>query len=146
MPVEGIAPIDEQFIGGFNPLLRPSTPGAPPLPPKDAIYRQPGYQFGQTTKSSITSSHLTTLSAVERSQALRIPRMDPHLQVCLVFLMLVHKLRSFKFMVGPLLRYDTVENGVWYGAVMIVSSWNHPASVHTGSERTFGSCGLRFCL
>ncbi|KAJ7738523.1 hypothetical protein DFH07DRAFT_84470 [Mycena maculata] len=104
-PVEGIAPMDEQFIGGFNPLIRASTP-APPLPPKDAIYKQPGYQFGQTTKSSITSSHLTTLSAVERSQALRIPRMNPHLQ----------------FMVGPLLRYDTVEDGVWYGAVMIVTA------------------------
>lgn len=27
-----------------------------------------------------------------------------------------------QFMVGPLLRYDTVEEGVWYGAVMIVSA------------------------
>ncbi|KAJ7489860.1 hypothetical protein B0H11DRAFT_2156691 [Mycena galericulata] len=81
LPVESVAPMDEHFIGGFSPLLRPPTPGAPPLPPKDEIYRQPGYRFGQTTKSSITSSHLTTLSAVERSQALRIPRMDPHLQV-----------------------------------------------------------------
>lgn len=77
--------MDENFIGGFSPLIRPSTPGAPPIPPKDAIYRQPGYQFGQTTKTSITSSHLTTMSAVERSQALRIPRMDPHLQVRFVY-------------------------------------------------------------
>ncbi|KAJ7046626.1 hypothetical protein C8F04DRAFT_1307530, partial [Mycena alexandri] len=46
------------------------------------------------------------MSAIERSQALRMPRMDPHLQ----------------FMVGPLLRYDTVENGVWHGAVMIVTA------------------------
>ncbi|KAJ7470605.1 hypothetical protein FB451DRAFT_1340055 [Mycena latifolia] len=105
LPVEGLTPMDENFIGGFHPHLRSSTP-APPLPPKDAIYTQPGYHFGQTTKSSFTSSHLTTMSAVERSEALRIPRMNPHLQ----------------FMVGPLLRYDTVENGVWHGAVMIVTA------------------------
>ncbi|KAJ7940795.1 hypothetical protein B0H13DRAFT_1939963 [Mycena leptocephala] len=110
LPVELIAPMDESFIGGFHPHLRPSTPAPPAPPPKDAIYRQPGYQFGRTTKSSITSSlttsSLTTLSAVERSHAQRIPRMEPHLQ----------------FMVGPLLRYDTVEEGVWYGAVMIVTA------------------------
>ncbi|KAJ7905339.1 hypothetical protein B0H14DRAFT_3078826 [Mycena olivaceomarginata] len=105
LPVETVAPMDESFIGGFHPHLRPGTPGPPPPPPKDAIYSQ-GY-FGQTTtKSSITSSHLTTMSAVERSQALRIPRMHPHLQ----------------FMVGPLLRYDTVEDGIWHGAVMIVTA------------------------
>ncbi|KAJ7273561.1 hypothetical protein B0H12DRAFT_1089992 [Mycena haematopus] len=105
LPVEVVTPMDESFIGGFHPHLRPATPGPPP-PPKDAIYSQ-GYQSGQTTtKSSITSSHLTTMSAVERSQALRIPRMEPHLQ----------------FMVGPLLRYDTVEDGVWHGAVLIVTA------------------------
>ncbi|KAJ7098064.1 hypothetical protein B0H15DRAFT_773302, partial [Mycena belliarum] len=104
LPVEGLTPMDESFIGGFYPY-RPSTP-APPLPPKDAMYTKPGYHLGQTTKSSITSSHLTTMSAVERSEAQRIPRMKPHLQ----------------FMVGPLLRYDTVENGVWHGAVMIVTA------------------------
>ncbi|KAJ7685037.1 hypothetical protein DFH06DRAFT_969067 [Mycena polygramma] len=98
--------MDEGFIGGFHPHLRPLTPGPPVPPPKDAIYSQPGYHFGATTKSSIASSHLTTLSAVERSHALRIPRMEPHLQ----------------FMVGPLLRYDTVEDGVWHGAVMIVTA------------------------
>ncbi|KAJ6630651.1 hypothetical protein B0H10DRAFT_1982192 [Mycena sp. CBHHK59/15] len=105
LPVEGIAPMDENFIGGFHPYTRPSTP-APPLPPKDAIYSQPGYQFGRQTTSSNTSSHLTAMSAVERSHALRIPRMHPHLQ----------------FMVGPLLRYDTIDNGVWHGAVMIVTA------------------------
>ncbi|KAF7363307.1 C-CAP/cofactor C-like domain-containing protein [Mycena sanguinolenta] len=104
LPVEVATPIDESFIGGFHPHLRPATPGPPP-PPKDAIYSQ-GNQFGQTTRSSITSSHFATMSAVERSQALRIPRMEPHLQ----------------FMVGPLLRYDTVEDGVWHGAVMIVTA------------------------
>ncbi|KAJ7172632.1 hypothetical protein C8R46DRAFT_158797 [Mycena filopes] len=108
-PVETIGPmVDENFIGGFHPSMRPSTP-APPLPPKDDIYTQPGYHFGRTTKSSVAStvtSTLTTMSAVERSHALRMPRMEPHLQL----------------MLGPLLRYDTVENGVWRGAVMIVTA------------------------
>ncbi|KAJ7632470.1 hypothetical protein FB45DRAFT_978232 [Roridomyces roridus] len=85
-------------VGGL--AFRPPTPG-PPLPPKDAIYDRTDTR---TTKSSIIS--LTGLSAVERSQVLRIPRMDPHLQ----------------FMVGPLLRYDTVEDGVWHGAAMIVTA------------------------
>ncbi|KAJ7752003.1 hypothetical protein B0H16DRAFT_1663119 [Mycena metata] len=106
IPVETVGPmVDGNFIGGFHPNMRPSTP-APPLPPKDDIYTQPGYHVGRTPKSSVTSSNLTTMSAIERSQALRMPRMDPHLQ----------------FMVGPLLRYDTVEDGVWYGAVMIVTA------------------------
>jgi hypothetical protein len=46
------------------------------------------------------------MTAVERSQVLRVARMNPHLQ----------------FMVGPLLRYDTIdEQGTWNGAVLIVS-------------------------
>ncbi|KAJ7219131.1 hypothetical protein GGX14DRAFT_434737 [Mycena pura] len=106
LPVEATPmPIDESFIGGFRPYLLHSNSG-PPLPPKDDIYRQPGYRFGQTTKSSISSSQFTTMSAVERSHAQRIPRTDPQLQ----------------FMVGPLLRYDTVEDGVWRGAVLIVTA------------------------
>ncbi|KAK7014992.1 C-CAP/cofactor C-like domain-containing protein [Favolaschia claudopus] len=115
-PVELINPMDESFIGGFHPHIRPSesfarsrpatptTPGPPP-PPKDAQYAR-GYQFGSVTRDSVTSSNLTAMSAVERSQFLRVPRMEPHLQ----------------FMVGPLLRYDTVVDGVWYGAVMIVTA------------------------
>lgn len=51
---------------------------------------------------------LAHLSAVERSQNLRVARMNPHLQ----------------FMAGPLLRYDTVDqNGVWHGAAMVVSEY-----------------------
>ncbi|KAF7322852.1 C-CAP/cofactor C-like domain-containing protein [Mycena chlorophos] len=105
--------LDESFIGGFDPYLQqpsrpatPLTPKPPPLPPKDAGYI-PGSQFGQISKtnSSFTST-FAAMSAVERSEAQRIPRMDPHLQ----------------FMVGPLLRYDTVERGVWRGAVLIVTS------------------------
>lgn len=55
-----------------------------------------------------SSSHLqsiSTMTAVERSRNLRIAKMNPHLQV----------------MVGPLLRYDTIENGIWRGAALIVS-------------------------
>ena len=51
---------------------------------------------------------LAHLSAVARSQNLRVARMNPHLQ----------------FMAGPLLRYDTVDqNGVWHGAAMVVSEY-----------------------
>lgn len=47
------------------------------------------------------------LSAVERTQVLPKPaHMSPHLQ----------------FMCGPLLRYDTVIDNVWYGAAMIVTA------------------------
>lgn len=47
------------------------------------------------------------MSAVERSEALNAPPpMRPHLQL----------------MCGPLLRYDTVEQGNWYGAVMVVTA------------------------
>jgi hypothetical protein len=47
------------------------------------------------------------MTAVERSRNLRIAKMKPHLQV----------------LVGPLLRYDTIENGIWRGAALIVSEW-----------------------
>ncbi|KAF8968403.1 hypothetical protein BDZ97DRAFT_1655223 [Flammula alnicola] len=47
------------------------------------------------------------MSAIERSQVLRVARMDPHLQ----------------FMCGPLLKYDTIdEHGVWHGAALIVTA------------------------
>ncbi|KAF7304654.1 C-CAP/cofactor C-like domain-containing protein [Mycena kentingensis (nom. inval.)] len=110
VPVENVLPLDETFPGGFNPyntmVHRPATPG-PPLPPKDASYIGKAHsQFSQSTSNSTTTSTFATMTAVERSEAQRIPRMNPHLQ----------------FMVGPLLRYDTVENGVWRGAVMIATA------------------------
>ncbi|KIY51015.1 hypothetical protein FISHEDRAFT_37727 [Fistulina hepatica ATCC 64428] len=47
------------------------------------------------------------MSAVERSRALRVARMEPHLQ----------------FMAGPLLRYDTVDSeAVWHGAAMVITA------------------------
>ncbi|KAF7295060.1 C-CAP/cofactor C-like domain-containing protein [Mycena indigotica] len=104
LPVEAPPMVmDESFIGGFDPYLhasRPSTPRPPPLPPKDESY------FARRTKTESISSSFATMTAVERSEVQRIARMDPHLQ----------------FMVGPLLRYDTVKNGVWRGAVLIVTA------------------------
>ncbi|KAG6919956.1 hypothetical protein DXG01_013305 [Tephrocybe rancida] len=150
---ENISPMHEQFIGGFQVSPRPPaipppphypqpppSPLPPAPPPKDQVYTHPGYQPGyhqiQTqlppyhapqpsfpgpstayqhdqehryppTQSTITPAQLTQLSAVQRSQTLRIARMSPHLQ----------------FMVGPLLRYDTVDEfGIWHGAAMIVTA------------------------
>ncbi|TDL27575.1 hypothetical protein BD410DRAFT_812553 [Rickenella mellea] len=52
-------------------------------------------------------SHISRMTAVERSQNLRIARTTPHLQ----------------FMVGPLLRYDTVDKaGIWNGFCLIVTA------------------------
>ncbi|KAH0827015.1 hypothetical protein J3R83DRAFT_4684 [Lanmaoa asiatica] len=61
-------------------------------------------------------SYLAQLPAAERSRMQRAPRMDPYLQ----------------FMVGPLLRYDTVdENGLWNGAVLIVTAdWGSSYEPH----------------
>ncbi|KAL1680859.1 hypothetical protein EV122DRAFT_206983 [Schizophyllum commune] len=100
-PVEQITPMDESFIGGFHPHV----PAGPPVPSKDG-YRQRAASDSRT-QTSIASSQLTHMSAVERSKVLRVARMEPHLQ----------------FMVGPLLRYDTVDaDGVWHGAAMIVTA------------------------
>jgi hypothetical protein len=87
----------------------------PPLPPK------PGTSHTATLRTITTADpdsrqrvtvHVEFAIAVdlvddrrERSRNLRIAKMKPHLQ----------------FMVGPLLRYDTIENGIWRGAALIVS-------------------------
>jgi len=91
----------------------------PPLPPRppNSPYRQPPNYYAQQQQHVDTdlnlspftsSSHLQSISsmtATERSRNLRIAKMKPHLQL----------------MAGPLLRYDTIENGVWRGAALIVS-------------------------
>jgi len=87
----------------------------PPLPPKPVNLSFPQYSnpyapqnMGPDSVSPFnSSSHLqsiSSMSAVERSRNLRIAKMNPHLQV----------------IVGPLLRYDTIENGIWRGAALIV--------------------------
>ena len=132
-PVEQVQPISEGFIGGFNIRTGPPTPhhlnipnfpspilpgpsdSRPPTPPsKEGLNGmrytgEYGRQISQhDTVSSTTSngrSFMSILSAVERSQYLRAVRMNPYLQL----------------MVGPLLRYDTVDElGVWHGACLIV--------------------------
>lgn len=79
---EEISPMHENFIGGFYPGQPPPSPAPPALPPKDYLYAQPGYHVQQPTQSTITSSQLSHMTAVERSQTLRVARMNPHLQVC----------------------------------------------------------------
>ena len=101
-PVEQVMPMDEAFVGAFR--REPHSPAPPTPPPKDASN---GIQTDAFPKSPVSSSQLSNMSAVDRSNALRVARMHPHLQ----------------FMVGPLLRYDTVdEQGIWNGCVLIVST------------------------
>ncbi|TRM61810.1 hypothetical protein BD626DRAFT_500604 [Schizophyllum amplum] len=101
MPVEQVTPMDESFIGGFYPHI----PAGPPVPSKDQ-YRKTS-EGDRRTQTSVTSSQMTNMSAVERSKMFRVARMEPHLQ----------------FMVGPLLRYDTVDtNGTWHGAALVVTA------------------------
>ncbi|KIK59848.1 hypothetical protein GYMLUDRAFT_74300 [Collybiopsis luxurians FD-317 M1] len=105
-PVEQpLGPLDEQFIGGFLP---PPSPVPPPLPAKDEMYNDSAFHVGGNgIQKSISSSQLSRLSAVERSRTLRMARMDPHLQ----------------FMVGPLLRFDTIDDqGIWWGSALIVTA------------------------
>jgi hypothetical protein len=85
---EHVLPLPEESIGGLHMhASKKYADSTPPLP--------------------IRLSNLTSLTAVQRSEALRQARMQPYLQ----------------FMVGPLLRYDTVDgNKVWHGAVLIVST------------------------
>ena len=58
--------------------------------------------------STSGSSALSRMSPIERSRYLRVVRMQPLLQL----------------MVGPLLRYDTVdERGIWHGFCLVVSEY-----------------------
>lgn len=103
--VAHVMPMNETFVGGFSAELPPPIP-----PPKDyVVHNVPSQQNGQLRIASqprLSTSTLTHKSAVERSHLLRVARMEPHLQ----------------FMVGPLLRYDTVDtSGVWNGFALIVS-------------------------
>lgn len=115
-------------VGGFNVPLPQAFEGAPPTPPPKDNIGLPGSDYQPQAVSptsslsqatlkesagreslSYSAHQLTHMTAVERSQSLRVARMDPYLQL----------------MAGPLLRYDTVdERGVWRGAAMIVSE--HP--------------------
>jgi hypothetical protein len=122
LPVEEIDPLPEgsTLASGFHVPPPPLTPGSPPPVPPKANAELPAY-FSQSNAhiTSTPASHsmkpsvsgrssvsLAQMTAVDRSRAQRLAKMEPHLQ----------------FMVGPLLRYDTVdENGLWRGAALIVS-------------------------
>src|ERR1700722_15972487 len=88
---EELAPMQDNFIGGFHRSSRRSdAPGhAPPQAP--AVGAE---HVSSLSQDELLTLNLMNLTATERSQALRsrIARMRPELQ----------------FMVGPLLRYDTV--------------------------------------
>ena len=77
----------ECYIGGL-----PSPP-PPPLPPKDHLYTSPNYDSleSQLSQSSISTSRLTHMTAVERSKALRVARTEPYLQVSTL---LIHRALS----------------------------------------------------
>jgi hypothetical protein len=92
----------ESYTGGL-----PSPP-PPPLPPKDHLYTPPNYDSleSQPSQSTISTSRLTHMTAVERSKALRVARTEPYLQVSPL---LIHRALSLtspisKFMCGPLLK------------------------------------------
>lgn len=106
-------------IPGFpSPVSPAQSDSRPPTPPsKEGLNGMRYLQRSgddsrqasqQETISSIGTngrSFMTRLTAVERSQYLRAVRMNPYLQL----------------MVGPLLRYDTVdERGMWRGACLII--------------------------
>lgn len=119
VPVEEVAPLPDGSFVGALPSHMPGIP--PPLPPRSPYSSPPQFpQPPSDTKTShdsrpgttsivrTDSTYLAQLSPTERSRIQRVPRMSPYLQ----------------FMVGPLLRYDTVdENGLWHGAVLIVSAY-----------------------
>lgn len=91
----------------FSPPPLPPMPVYPSYSQSSSIYAPQNSDPGNVSPLA-SSSHLQSISSmtpVERSQALRVAKMKPHLQL----------------MVGPLLRYDTIENGIWRGAALIVS-------------------------
>ncbi|OAX39189.1 hypothetical protein K503DRAFT_799850 [Rhizopogon vinicolor AM-OR11-026] len=123
LPVEEIDPLpeDSRIASGYRVLPLPPTPGTPPsVPPKpdtdlpayfsenDAYnaYASASHPM-EPSVSSKPSVHLAQMPAVDRSRAQKLARMEPHLQ----------------FMVGPLLRYDTVDqNELWRGAALVVTA------------------------
>ena len=76
-----ISPMQENFIGGLRIQAPPRSSRPPEIPPKDKRYQpQPDYD-GLPTPTTLTPTELSHMTAVERSQKLRIVRMEPHLQV-----------------------------------------------------------------
>jgi len=126
LPVEEVQPLpeDNRVTSGLRLLPPPPTPSTPSLVPSEPSTDLPAYvsknnahnayasasRYMEPSVSGNSSAHLAQMHAVDRSRVQKLARMEPHLQ----------------FMVGPLLRYDTVdENGLWRGAALIVSKCTH---------------------
>jgi hypothetical protein len=95
--------MDEGSMAGYNdsPIRMPSPP-----PKNLPTYHGVPSTVRMPEPSIDTTVQLTRMTAVERSNAFRVARTNPHLQ----------------FMVGPLLHYDTVDElGIWHGNVLVVS-------------------------
>ncbi|KAG0705021.1 hypothetical protein DFH29DRAFT_908455 [Suillus ampliporus] len=150
LPVEDIDPLPDGSrpaqAGDFRvpPSASPSPGTLSPVPPKyfpENPARNAYASAGEQSVSGNYSVSLAQMPAAERSRAQRLAIMEPHLQ----------------FMVGPLLRYDTVdENGLWRGAALIVTAdagssyepfpvltyqWD-PEEIARPSPRTQGSHSL----
>lgn len=94
-------------MDNFQPPPLPPRRAKPPHPQPPSYY-PPQNMDPDTVSPPASNSNLNSISsmnAIERSRQLRIAKTTPYLQM----------------MVGPLLRYDTIEDGVWRGAVLIVS-------------------------
>jgi len=92
LPSEDVAPMYERHIGGLPP-----SPPPPALPPKDYPYNLSNYDRLQIqpSQSAITTSQLIHMTAVERSEALRVARMEPHLQVSPLYLITYGHSRAY---------------------------------------------------
>ncbi|KAI0293383.1 hypothetical protein BC826DRAFT_910742 [Russula brevipes] len=130
-----VQPMDDAFIGGWAipaPAQPPPHParqdtngnagvqsGTPsPIPGLSPHLLRSGYPFLHESprastirpgvRPSFDENPLPRLNPVERSRILNYGkrRPNPYLQ----------------YMCGPLLRYDTIENGVWRGAALIVTT------------------------
>lgn len=109
VPVQEVGPLPEGTLSAGFPL--PAHGGPPSLPPRPSRFQQSYHGPRPEATPHIVrtdSASLAKLPPAQRSQMQRAPRTNPPLQ----------------FMVGPLLRYDTVdENGLWHGAALIVSMY-----------------------
>lgn len=133
IPVEEVGPLPDGSLSGGPPSSMAGIP--PPLPPRRS--QRPSIDskttLGSPSETSvlearIDSAYLAQLPPAERARIQRVPRMDPHLQL----------------MVGPLLRYDTVdENGLWHGAALIVST-SLSRIVHRDLLMVLGADSCRF--
>lgn len=97
----------QPFMGNFQPPPMPPGPNNPSHPQSPNYYTPQNMNMDDMPPrmSSMDLRSISSMTAVERSRQLKFANTTPHLQL----------------MVGPLLRYDTIENGIWRGAALVVS-------------------------